>query len=487
MAETREALCAVNGNRLEVNAQGDALESPVWRLTQDDALTMRDCLSHVLVLGASGSGKSSSVMAHMTRAYLREFTGGLILTANPGDRQAIEKAAQGAGRLDQLVVIGPESDFIFNPLHSELTSSNRGGGMISKLVELIMVAQELSSNHSKSQGASDDFWPQQQRRFLAHLFRLDALANGSISLANLVRYLQDAPRSPEEVQDPTWQEHSFVDKSLAKAFKRSAHKQSELQDVGNFFLKEFPRMADKTRESVIAGVVGMLQPLLEEPLKRYFTRPANIHPSDTWRHGMFLCIDYPVAQYGLAGTLLQGMALYAFQKGVEGRDLQEEAGNVCIIADEYQCFFSDYSSTFQAYARGKGCATLYATQSRAAFADRRGGGPSAADTVDAFFANFGTLFCLAVDQATAKFVADQIGEKYGFVSNVGGSHGQQKGQLFAGASEQKKYLIEPQELTSQLRGGPPHFYARCVAYRNGQTWSNGKSYLRLKIPQARQQ
>jgi len=472
-------------NQGNPRSEVDPLEQTVWQLTDEDQLTMRDCLNHCICFGSSGSGKSSSVMATMMRRYMASFSGGLILTCNPGDLAEIQGAAADAGRSDQLVVISPESEFVLNPLHSEVLSRQRGGGTVPKLIDLLMTGQELFSQEEKSHGGADPFWQQQHRVYLQQLLRLDMLAQGGISLKNLLGYLRDAPRSMEEVNDAKWQETSLVERAIAKAFERCPGKRKELQAVGNFFLREFPRMADKTRESVVSGLVGLLAPLVDEPLHRYFCQPSNVHPQDTWQNNMILCIDYPVSQYGMAGRLLQGMILYAYMKAVEGRDLREEPGHVFIIADEMQVFWSSYCTQFQAYARGKGCATLFATQSRAAFADRQGGGPSAGDTLDAFLANFGTVFCLAVDQATAKWFADSVGEKWGMISNVGGGHGQQGGQLFAGATEHKKHQIEPQELTSLKRGGPPHNYAECIAYRHGKTWSDGKSFLRLKVPQVR--
>jgi hypothetical protein len=62
------------------------LDAPLLKLGSQ-AWTVGDACEGVLIMGATGSGKTSGSGAHLAHAYLRAGFGGMVLCAKPDERQ----------------------------------------------------------------------------------------------------------------------------------------------------------------------------------------------------------------------------------------------------------------------------------------------------------------------------------------------------------------------------------------------------------------
>ncbi len=118
---------------------------PLIQWSRRDALRLRDLCEGVLILGATGSGKTSGSGRAIAEASLKARFGALVLAAKPGERDLWESYCRRAGRLRDLVVFGPEEPWRFNVLDYELNRVGRGAGLTETVVNLLYIIVEMSN------------------------------------------------------------------------------------------------------------------------------------------------------------------------------------------------------------------------------------------------------------------------------------------------------------------------------------------------------
>ncbi|HEY1066809.1 MAG TPA: hypothetical protein VGE52_11890, partial [Pirellulales bacterium] len=105
------------------------LNRPILSLTKGDPWTINDACQGCQVFGSTGSGKTTGSVAAIVRAFLLAGFGGLFLTSKPDDRRFYERLCRATGRLDDLMVFGPQGDLRYNPLDAELRRRDAGAGL----------------------------------------------------------------------------------------------------------------------------------------------------------------------------------------------------------------------------------------------------------------------------------------------------------------------------------------------------------------------
>ena len=71
------------------------LDYPLMRWSRTDLFRLRDAVTHTLVFGGTGSGKSSGPYRSILRAFFRSGYGGLILITKPGEFEEIRRLGGG--------------------------------------------------------------------------------------------------------------------------------------------------------------------------------------------------------------------------------------------------------------------------------------------------------------------------------------------------------------------------------------------------------
>jgi hypothetical protein len=97
------------------------VEPPIFWLGPRDPISMPQTYEGVLGIGATGSGKTST-LAHLMLALMRRGAGMLFLTAKADDIDMISALAMMAGRGDDLVEFGPGKPSRLDFLNYELSS-----------------------------------------------------------------------------------------------------------------------------------------------------------------------------------------------------------------------------------------------------------------------------------------------------------------------------------------------------------------------------
>ena len=100
-----------------------------------DSVSWADAVEGTLVMGATGSGKSSGAANYIAKAMLRHQFGMCILCSKKNERanwlKLIENVA--TDRLNDVVVFNKDSPFSFNFLEYEMSRSGEGGGDVNAI------------------------------------------------------------------------------------------------------------------------------------------------------------------------------------------------------------------------------------------------------------------------------------------------------------------------------------------------------------------
>lgn len=457
------------------------------------AFRLSDAQTGVCVFGATGSGKTSGPAKHLAYSYLANGFGGLVLCAKKEERRQWEKWAADTGRSDDLVIIDKSAKWRFNFLNWEADRPEEGGGLTINIVALLdEIAGAISGSAGKSSG-DNKFWNDALSHMNFHLVELPLLAECVVSLPLLSSIVNSAPQNLTQVDDPTWRRDStcwaILEAAQTVSAKASPEILDDLKQCRNYWLKEFPVLAEKTR-SIISLTFSMLaRPFITRPLRSIFSADTNIKPEDTF-DGRIIIVDLPVQEFRLAGRVANLAFKYCFQVATLRRMQPTEKDTflrpVFLWADEAQNFITKFDAEYQAVARSAGGCTVYLTQNRESF--RRVLGDN--DAVDSLLGNLQAKFFCQNSGDTNEWAAKLLGEHWMQVTgtNVGQSRNDTTQALATGShssgvsrSEQRRYFVEPSLFTTLKKGGElNNFQVEVIAYNGGNLFvheHNGKKEL----------
>lgn len=232
------------------------LDTALLRWTPRDPFTIRDLLNGgVAIFGRSGSGKTSSSGKMIARSVVgHPKSGGLILAAKPDDVVMWESIFAGAGRSDDLIVFDVKSPWRFNFLDYE----TQAGGHTRNITRCIkIIGETLRSSDSNGGGEEGHFWAEQEERVIYNAVEIVKQATGKVTAPELQRFITTAAYSVTQLSSEQWRT-GFHNQCLKAAFEKpkSAIESHDYHLAVDFWLSEFPIMADKTRSSIVAGVMG---------------------------------------------------------------------------------------------------------------------------------------------------------------------------------------------------------------------------------------
>ena len=468
------------------------LDYPLLKFSQNpkDWWTIRDAVRGVQIFGGIGSGKSSGSGKSLAKTYLKNGFGGLILCAKPDEKDNWIQYAKETGREDDLIIFSKGSEYEFNPLQYELTREGEGAGEVFNLSYLFMEIYKMGNRFSGGSGGgeSERFWESALRRCINRMIQLIKMADEELSIANMQKILSSAPTEEEVDQLPqmedndleAWAASNYCVECIIKAGQNTITKEAEAlyNHVYDYFFKQFARMAEKTRSTVIESFLGLAEPFTEGILQRHFSGGTNLYPEETFK-GKIIILNFPVKEFLASGVYAQGIFKLLWQQATERRDVTKYPTPVFLWVDESQLFLSGYDQIFQTTARSSRACTVFISQNISNYYVAVGGNNSKAK-VDSLLGNLGTkIFHANNDAVTNKWAAETIGRDLLNLSgiSVGDNHS-------SSLSQQLLHQVQPREFTTLISGGPDNdFIVAGIVTVAGREWSDGKNFLQGKFKQ----
>lgn len=469
-----------------------APDTPLLSFTTSraDLWTIRDAFEGVQIFGALGSGKTSGSGQAIARAYLAAGFGGLVLTAKPDERELWEAYARAAGRTDDLIIFRPGNPHQFNFLNYEMKRPGAGAGDTENLISLFYHVLEASE---RGKGNQAPFWDRALKQLLRNAIDLAAAATGRIKLDEVRDIIKTAPQNPEQLEDEKWLESSFCLACIRDAGNEelSQQRRRDFEAARDYWLEEFPTLAEKTRSIIVTMFTSMADTFLRGRLYDLFCTKLTIAPEMS-ELGKIIILDLPVKEYGDSGRFAQMLFKYLWQKAIERRDTRKNPRPVFLWADEAQNFCTSYDMQFQATARSSRACTVYLTQNLPNYYAAIGSGDKAKHETDALLGNLQTkIFHANGDPVTNQWAADVIGKSWqqhistNTSRNETAGREQQQNSTSAGTSESYDYDVPLPAFTMLRKGGEPYgFIVDAYIFQSGRTWTTtGRSYTRAAFRQ----
>lgn len=471
------------------------LDAPLLTWAKNEPWSMRDALEGALIVGATGSGKTSGSGAAMARAMLTAGFGGLVLTAKADERQLWERYCAETGRADDLLIFGPGHNLRFNFLDYERTRGGAGAGLTENIVNLFSTVLEVAERRAGGGAGREDegYWRRALRQLMRNLVDLLVLAGQNLSAPDLYRLAVAAPTSLEQATSDAWKQRSFCFKCLrdADARSKSASQERDLELVADYFLLEYPALSDKTRSVVVSTLTSLIDVLNRGVLRELFSTTTNVTP-DEIADGAIILLDLPVKEYAEVGLFAQTLWKYAFQRAIERRDVSANPRPVFLWADEAQHFVTSYDQSFQTTCRSARVATVLLTQNVSNFYAALGEGETGKAQADSLFGNLNTkIFHANGDPVTNEWASQLIGRTRQLFASGNSSNPTSlidwgdAPQSSAGFSEAFEFEVQPAAFTRLRTGGPSNGgNVDAIIVRNGRVFpTTGKTWLKTSFRQ----
>lgn len=389
------------------------LDTPLLRLSDRDDFRLRDAVQGVCVTGSIGSGKSSGSGQALAGAYLRAGMGGLVLCAKAGEAALWRRYAATHGRSASLIAFDGRNGHGFNFLSYELARLGPGG--INSVVECLMRVVEAARLASASGGrGGDHFWEDTTRQLLRNIIPILYAAYGTVTIADIIRVVRNAPRTATQMTDRAWQNGSFLFETLFKAGYVLGDTHPLVGRTASFWTDEFATWDAKTQGNITVSLTTILDRFHSGWLEAAFCGATTVVPELCF-HGAIIVLDMPALTENEDGIVAQQLFKYLWQRAVLARnDLapQQRARPVFLWMDEAQYFINGYDGEFLSTARDALACPVFLSQSLPTYYARMGG-DDARHKVDHLLGNFATKVwhsnaCPHTDQWSADTVGKTI-------------------------------------------------------------------------------
>ncbi len=467
------------------------LHTAVCRLPTGDVWNIGDACQGVLILGATGSGKSSGSADMLALKYLRLGAGGIILCVKVNEADYWMEIAKLTGREKDIIRV-TEKAGSFNIFDYELRRSGRGAGLTLNLVNLFRQLQDLVESGGGHKH-SPDFWERACVRLIANAIQLQCALPEPLTLTGVSEIIASAPRSDRETDDPIWQESSKCCQACETSLK-SRPDDYDIRRAASYFLNDFPAMGDRQRSGILETWEGLADPLLRSPIRQKFCTETTFTPEDAIEGGKIIVMDLPVKEFDQAGRMAGVIVKFLFQKAVERRKAVPEIHRrPCFIwADEFQHFVTSYDMVFQQTARSSKTSSVYIGQNLPSVLAKLGG-QNGEPWMKGLFGNLLTKIFHANDESqTNKFAADVIGEDWMNIETV--STGESRGVLApplggtrnvnTSVSPQVKHLVMPIEFTRMRTGTARNKgIVDAIFFQAGRRFASNRNFMKVYFRQ----
>jgi len=450
---------------------GDPLDHVVAYWAKNDPLTVRDLLRSVAIYGQTGSGKSSSSGLMLAQAIVNYGnSGGLILASKPEDREWWERRFAIAGRSDDLYVMEPRGTKRCNVLDHEM----KKGADTSDLTQYLMTMQE-TVNRAQGNTSREPFWADQNRRMIHNAIEIISLARGTVSPWDLQTYVAAAPANPavfgsiESITDE-------ATKKAAEAFQKGIHYQAlgaawtiahqrggiakhDYLLAKEYWMREIPGLNDRTKSSIMAGVLGLLHVFNTGVVHDQLCTETNVSPDDM-ENRKWILVNWPIVAGDASSTFVNAAMKFLTQRHIMRRKAGPNDPILGIYCDEFPKVANSYDTAFLAECRSHKGYMITLAQSVPGMVEAMGG---KYENASALLCNqYNKVFHTLGEAQTAEFASSLLGNRLetmmGGSQPAGGTLGEQLfGRSNHSASFSSSYqpVLQPAALMGGMRCGGP--------------------------------
>ncbi|MES1985889.1 MAG: hypothetical protein V4461_13140 [Pseudomonadota bacterium] len=342
------------------------LDAPLLQLSPVDHEDVRTACTHKLILGTTGSGKSSTSYKYAVIAALMSGAGGFFCIAKPEDADAIRAYCAQAGRPSSLID-WDGYNYGFNVLAYELARTSNINNVIDLLLAMFEIVRGSGTDPGKS---GDQFWRDSSSQLLKASVPIVYGATGTVRVNDLLAFIRGAPSSSAEMRDPQWQTHSMFARMFDAAARRLAEGpipgfDTETGQRAMDYWREFSGLDAKTQGNIRVSATTLLSRFESGILKSALCADINLFPAELMMSGAIILMNMPVQVHGDDGAILQKIVKHIVYKAILTRNAMPEAMRsrpLIIGADECQNFlFRD--AEFLAQCRSSLTMVVMATQS----------------------------------------------------------------------------------------------------------------------------
>jgi len=466
-----------------------SLDQTLIRFNPRDRITWRDALAGGISLtGASGSGKSSSVLSVIALAALQAGASVIFTTVKPSDAERAVALAARCGRDARVVSLGADR---FNPVAHAQRKHEGAGEQVERITDMLL----LPLRRQRREGASGDpHWAADGARYIRSLVTLFTLARMPISYKLIYDTLLTLPEDEEEIAEERWQRTCPAFEALRIAAARTdlaPWQRDDLDGAARFLLETYPRTPDRTRQSTVSTVTAPLDPYVRGVIGHTVNRDDDTwFPEEIVERPAVTVLDMPIQSAGPAGASVQRMLLNSMQDAVLTREASTHP--VLFVCDEFQEFLDpEKDPAFMRTARDRLGCLLVATQCvgniQTACAQARD--PKAA--ADAVLGLPGVrITCACSDPETLKHVTSlkTLQPRVSSSTSDQPSGDRQQGRTGRSRSLSLEALpdLREEDVVRLQTGGPSNNYiVEAFSAVSGRAWSNGRFSLKTAWPQVR--
>jgi len=292
-------------------------------------LSLDELFRHLVVFGATGSGKTRYVLLPLLKELLardahdpEKRAGALIFDVKGEMVEYIRAVMAAAGRSDELLVIGRGGNSWVDPFVGQATDSRT---VAERLMELVRTLHS-----GEGGGSSDDFWKENNRRLLQvaavlararQLGDLTGIQGISDDLDTLVRLRREQRRSGDDDEDDAdddlgnTQLLDDVTTTLDLAAGFGAISAAEAKLAHNYIGFDAIHLGERTWATIVNYARAYLSCLSDSKLARIFSPSAGwaFSPDEIMDHGRVVVVSLSRIHYGPEAEVFRNLIKTAFQ------------------------------------------------------------------------------------------------------------------------------------------------------------------------------
>lgn len=455
----------------------DFMNRPLLRVG-DEYISLGEACSGILVTGATGSGKSSSVGLQMILNLLENGLGGLVMSCKADEVENWRRVAKHCGREDDLIIFGRDGQHRFNWLDYE-SSSPSGAGLTENVVTLLLAVLSAENKPGNEQG----YWVNAQKQLIRQCVELLQMAGEKVTVANMLKLVNSAAKYPDQVYDSEFREKSYCFSCLTK-IEGDSRKERDKSSCADFWLEEYPSLADRTRSVIVSSLTGVLDVMSRGLLADLLGTDTTFTPEDSF-DGKIIVLALDLHTYKSIGTIQQILFKMIWTRATERRTIRQATKPVFLWADEGQMYYikeGKHDMLYQTTCRSLRVICVYLTQSIDNFLALVGQSQEA--EIHSFIANLRSKVFLANSSIrNNRFSADAIGQTEQWKLSISADGQSGKGSYSLG--QQWLHDLPMIELQMLRMGGPQNdFIVEGYVLSPGRVWkASGKNYVKASFKQ----